>query len=144
MSKYIKFSIFSILVLVIAACGSQAAGPAADKPLDLDGLTSALAEQGAAVTENGTVLQPFFEPEGQVLSINGQDVQVFEFASQEAALEAAGTIAADGGSVGTSMMAWMDTPHFFQSGRLILLYVGSDGATLDLLSAAAGPQIAGG
>ena len=40
---------------------------------------------GAAVDLAGAVSQPFFAPQGQVLRVNGEDVQVFEFASAEEA-----------------------------------------------------------
>lgn len=107
-------------------------------------LVDALRAAGAQVEAGDTLSQPFFDPQAQVISVDGQDVQVFEFADAAAASAAAGTVSADGTSVGTSMMTWMDTPHFFRVEKLILLYVGSDQATLELLQEVAGPQFAGG
>jgi hypothetical protein len=54
------------------------------------------------------------------------------------------TVAPGGGSVGTSTAAWLDTPHFYQSANLIVLYVGSDPSTLAVLEAVMGIQFAGG
>ncbi len=55
----------------------------------------------------------------------------------------ASKVAPDGGSVGTSMMMWIDTPHFYKAGRIIVLYLGKDKSLLDLLNKVMGPQFAG-
>ena len=55
----------------------------------------------------------------------------------------ASQVAPDGGSIGTSMVSWMDAPHFYKTGRIIALYVGSDQTILDLLEKVMGPQFAG-
>ena len=48
-----------------------------------------------------------------------------------------------GGSIGTSMVTWMDTPHFYKAGHIIVFYVGSDTTILGLLEQMPGPQFAG-
>lgn len=111
---------------------------------DYVSLVDALRAAGAQVEPGDNLSQPFFEPQAQIIHVNGQDVQVFEFADEAAAQAAAETVSADGTSVGTSMMTWMGTPHFFRVDKLILLYVGSDEATLELLQEVARPQFAGG
>ncbi len=52
-------------------------------------------------------------------------------------------ISSDGGSIGTSMVTWIDAPHFYKGGRIIVLHVGSDAPVLDLLEGALGSQFAG-
>ena len=99
---------------------------------------------GATVEPVGPVTQPFFTPEGYILKVNGADVQDFEYESEEAMESEAAQVAPDGGSIGTSMVSWMDTPHFYKAGRIIVLYVGSDTAILDLLEQVLGPPFAGG
>jgi hypothetical protein len=42
------------------------------------------------------------------------------------------------------MVSWMDTPHFYKTGKIIVLYVGSDTTVLELLEGVLGPQFAGG
>jgi len=59
--------------------------------------------------------------------VNGNDVQV----------------APDGRSMGTAMVTWVASPHFYMSGTLIVLYVGDDAALQTLLEEALGPQFAG-
>jgi hypothetical protein len=53
-------------------------------------------------------------------------------------------VSADGGSVGTSSMSWMATPHFYQAGKLLVLYVGDNAVVADMLESALGSQFAGG
>ena len=98
---------------------------------------------GAGVEPAGIVKQPFFVPPGQLLTVNGGDVQVFEFASTEEAATAASTVSTDGSSIGTSMVAWVAAPHFYQAGKLIVIYVGSDGGDINLLEEVVGSQFAG-
>ena len=89
------------------------------------------------------VSQVFFDAEGHILKVNGADVQVFEYESPEAMENEASLVSSDGGSIGTSMVAWVDVPHFYKASRMIVLYVGNDAAVLDLLENALGPQFAG-
>jgi hypothetical protein len=41
------------------------------------------------------------------------------------------------------MVTWVAAPHFYQAGRILVLYVGDDPAILELLEGALGPQFAG-
>ncbi len=98
---------------------------------------------GAAVDLAGAVSQPFFAPQGQVLRVNGEDVQVFEFASAEEADTVTQRISADGSSIGTSMVGWVAPPHFYKAGQLIVIYVGSDDGVISALQKGMGAQFAG-
>jgi hypothetical protein len=82
--------------------------------------------------------------EGNTLKVNGADVQVFEYENAEAMELDSSQIAPDGSSNATTMITWIDTPHFYKSGRIIALYIGSDEAVLGLLENALGSQFAGG
>ena len=95
----------------------------------------------------------YFAPQGQVLTVNGEDIQAFEFGSAEEADAAAGGVSATGSSIVTtmadgtqkaSMVTWVVPPHFYKAGKLIVLYVGCDGDVIDALQEAMGPQFAGG
>ncbi len=82
--------------------------------------------------------------------MNGNEVQVFRFVTSSAAGTAAAAVAPDGYSIGAAegarvtVVEWMAAPHFFRRGSLIVLYVGDDVATLQLLRDVVGPQFAGG
>ena len=88
---------------------------------DKGGLIAALQASGGTVETGDSISQPFFTPAGSIIKVNGTDVQVFEYESVEAMESEASQVSADGGSIGTSMVAWMDTPHFYKTDKIIVL-----------------------
>ncbi len=104
-----------------------------------------LRAKGARVeltSENAS--QPFFTVTGRIVNVNGEGVQVFEYPNAAMAEREAKLVSPSGSPVGTSMITWMAPPHFYRSGPVIALYVGSNGAVTKALEAALGPQFAGG
>lgn len=108
---------------------------------DTNGLIDTLRAEGVRVESGGTLSQAFFSVVGRVITVNGADVQVFEYPDAAAARTEASLISADGGSVGTTMVTWVATPHFYTKGRLIVLYVGDDADMRGILEFALGPQL---
>ena len=143
--------IFLLLGCVLAVSGcatdSLTASPVGStEPLAVEDqatLISALEGSGATVEIGEPVSQVFFSAEGTVLKVNGVDVQVFEYQSPEEMENEASQVSPDGGSIGTSMVTWIDVPHFYKTNRIIVLYVGNDASVLDVLESALGPQFAG-
>jgi hypothetical protein len=154
--------IISLLAIVYAlsGCGNQSptftpetvtpsTEPLATVPVeapnveDQASLLLALQSSGATAEVVDTVIQDFFTPEGSIVMVNGESVQVFEYESVEAMESEASQVASDGSSVGTSMMMWIDAPHFYRAGRIIVLYVGSNTTVLTLLDNVMGSQFAG-
>jgi len=135
--------------LIVSACGSigtstptaESIGPPAVE--DQASLIVALETAGATVEAGDSVEQAFFSAVGQIIKVNGANVQVFEYESAETMESEASQVAPDGGSIGTSMVTWMDTPHFYKAGRIIVLYIGSDTTILSLLEDILGSQFAG-
>lgn len=115
----------------------------APKVEDQASLLLGLQTAGATTELVDTVIQDFFTPEGSSIKVNGANIQVFEYENAEAMEREASQVAPDGGSVGTSMMMWVDTPHFYKAGRIIVLYIGNNASILKLLDNAIGPQFAG-
>lgn len=140
----------AILRLLGAALGAQIAGGPAGQTatrepvLDRLSLVDALRAAGASVGAAGEVTQPFFSVAGQIITVDGDEVQVFEYAAAPAAAAEAQQVAPDGRSAGTTRVAWQATPHFYQSGRVTVFYLGDEARTLSLLEALVGPQFAGG
>jgi predicted small secreted protein len=149
MKRQVWMILLLVFALLVSGCAnnSLAAGPDVttepDSVQDKATLLDSLQDAGATVEEGDPLAQPFFTPEGSILKVNGADVQVFEYESRESMEEEASQVMPDGGSIGRSMVAWMDTPHFYKAGKIIVLYVGSDEAVLSLLEKALGPQFAG-
>lgn len=140
------------LVYTTSSCkgGSALKVPSTTTPLttrvvlDQAELLTKLRSAGATAEVADTVHQDFFTPEGVLITIDDEeDIQVFEYQTAPAMEQEASQVAPDGNSVGTSMMMWVDNPHFYKSGRLIVLYLGDNPATLSLLNKVMGSQFAG-
>ncbi|MCH7738028.1 MAG: hypothetical protein IH872_11585 [Chloroflexi bacterium] len=76
-------------------------------------------------------------------AVNDALVHVWEFPSEDEAEAGADTVGPDGFSVGRAFVDWTDSPHFYSSGTLIVLYVGNDVEILTLLEGIVGRQFAG-
>lgn len=125
------------------AAGDTGAGvmpPAGDTPPFMDAWMSA----GAAVSVGGEVPSPLFEgSSGQTYLVNDEEIQVYQFTDVAAAEAAAATVSPDGGMINDVSVRWAGAPHFYRQGNMIIVYVGSDVATLDLLSGSFGEPFAG-
>ena len=141
------------LGLLRASCGNSAALPTpppspeasavSDRgpALDQEGLLSALRGAGGEVALKGPVQQPFLSVEGAVITLNGAEVQVFEYPDTELAREEAKRLAA-AATGGGSQPNWNGTPHVFAGGRMLVLYVGDDRDIFTRLQRVLGPSIA--
>ena len=137
-AKSLSTAVLFVVLLLVSACST------AEALEDYAGLTGALEAAGESVEPGGPVEQPFLSEPGQILRVNGMDVQVFEYESAEQLEADAAKISPEGGSTDTTMITWMATPHFFKSGQLLVLYVGDDAGTLNVLESVLGEQFAGG
>lgn len=106
-------------------------------------LIRTLRSRGHKVVRKVRVEQPFLSVKGQIIKIDDQDVQVFEYRTAQAAQLDANKISPTGSSAVTSIPMWIAPPHFFRAGRLIVLYVGADRSVLQELVDVLGPQFAG-
>jgi hypothetical protein len=90
----------------------------------------------------------FFDQQGRMLLIGDEAFQVFPFETAELGREAEASVSPDGTSIGTSMVMWVEAPHFYHYDggapeSVIVIYPGSDPAVLSLLETVIGPQFAG-
>ena len=115
-------------------------GPVEDYVSLIDSLRAA----GAEVEPDGPMSQVFLSVAGQIIRVNGEDVQVYEYPDEATADADVAQIPPDGTSFRTVMVTWIAPPHFFRTGRLIVLYVGSNTDVLTALESVLGPQFAGG
>lgn len=99
---------------------------------------------GATVVAGGQVPASLFEgATGQTYIVNDVELQVYQFADAAAAETAAGTISADGGMINDAAVRWAGPPHFYRQDNVIVVYIGDDAATLDLLGGTFGTPFAG-
>ncbi len=73
------------------------------------------------------------------MKVNGEAVQVFRYANTRAAQSEAKRVS----GTGASMAMWIAPPHFYRSGKLIVLYVGKNETISGLLTTVLGAQFAG-
>ena len=144
-----SFALIAALILlqIAAACaqaGSTAALDSVAKPAgDVLIWLDAMRAHGARVELMGEVEQPFLSVTGSMVQVNGEDVQVFAYPGAADVETQAARISPDGGTVGTSKIHWIGTPHFFKQGKLLVLYVGENSGVLRILEGILGRQFAG-
>jgi len=95
------------------------------------------------VTQSGEITQTFFSVKGRIINVNGEDVQVFEYTKIADADAETSLVSPDGSSVGTNMITWISTPHFFKKEKLIIIYIGDNNNIINGLEKALGKQFAG-
>ena len=113
-------------------------------------LRVALADEGVRVRVKDGVAQPFLDAdEMAVARLRGgalrrpAEVWVYAYDDREAAAADAAMIGPDGQPEG-SRITWVEPPHFYRQGDVIVLYLGTDDEVLDLLRAVLGEPFATG
>jgi hypothetical protein len=91
--------------------------------------------------------QPFLSISSHLLSVNGERVEAYEYASVAAAESDGKNVSAGARLVktpqGSTMMDWPGPPHVYKSGRVIVQYAGLNSGVITLLVKPLGPQFAG-
>ena len=131
-------------LVVLSACGGDNPSSPDSTAFDLSALIQRLRDQGATVESIRSIAQPFFSVAGQVLRVNGEEVQAFEYATETDARAEGASVSPNGFTIGTTMVSWVATPHFYLMGSVIAIYVGDNQAVLGPLRAVLGAQFAGG
>jgi hypothetical protein len=106
-------------------------------------LVQSLRAEKFAVQDEGPVKQPFFSVPGKVISVDGEHVQIFEYADRASAEKDAALVSPDGMTVGLTRPHWLAPPHFYRRQNVIVLYLGSDARLIKALERRLGPPFAG-
>ena len=135
-----------ILVLALLTASCEKANPVGPSGLaSTNALLTALQQQGATVTPGDMLPRgsnPFFSTNAQVVLVNSEHINVFEYATSAAAESDAAKVSADGSSVGSTIITWVGPPHFYKSGLLIVTYAGSADSVIQPLEAVLGKPFA--
>ena len=115
----------------------------AEQPKGIGVLVSDLVGLGSAVAQGKSVSQPFFSVAGEETIVDGETVQVFTYASPEAAKADADLVSPQGNPIGASMVSWVSTPHFYLKDSLLVIYVGMNVGVIERLETVMGPEFAG-
>lgn len=82
---------------------------------------------------------------GRLVCVGGKEVRVYLFESEQAAATAADRIDPDDPShVGAAIVEWAGNPRFWHRGPILVLYLGEDQETEDLLTEVLGTPFARG
>jgi hypothetical protein len=125
--------------------------PSSDKPVkqfdgkvvDYQTLIAAIESRGLSVEPTEEIEDSAFAVPIKVISVAGMDLQVYEFDSESDADAAKQIVSPDGTEIGLSIIRWMDTPHFYSQGKIIVQYIGQNPEMLNLLDSILGNQFAG-
>ena len=135
--------IFLMAAMSLVACRVSLSSPQPAPAADLVTFIDSLRASGASVELGEAVDQPFFSAPGKTIILNGEDVQVFQYLGVATAKTQAALVALDGNTIGASKPTWMESPHFFRQGKLLVLYIGSNDQVLKMLTTVLGRQFAG-
>ncbi len=110
---------------------------------DYDSFIEAMSRHGTTTEFVEELGDSSFSVPVKIVSVDGEHVQVFEFSSATEAQDASLMVSEDGTEIGTSIIRWIDAPHFYTQDKLIVLYVGHNQDTLNLLDSLLDKQFAG-
>lgn len=137
----------AILFISISACSPQPAATTKPTQVSTGPATQSLADEfraaGANVAFSIRLTQPFFSVGGIVLTVNGEDLQVFEYPDEASVQADADAISPDANVINGEDMAWIAPPHFYSRANLMILYMGDNADTLLLIEQVIGEQFAG-
>jgi len=127
---------FLFLAIAIAGC-------TASMETSLSGVVAALRAENVDVKEVETLEQPFYAVPAHIFTADGEDLQLYEFASAAEAERAAAQVDARGSTIGTTKMSWLAPPHFFRKDRVIAIHLGYSASTRAALERVMGKPFAG-
>jgi hypothetical protein len=127
--------------------------PSSDEPIvPFEGMATDYLSLVNAIQSRGVLIEHIDEIASEsssfsvpihVISVGGVDVQIYEFASESDAKTASLTVSEDGTEIGLSVIRWMDEPHFYTNGKIIVQYIGHNPEIMNLLESFLGKQFAG-
>ncbi len=134
----------SIATPVSPTATATPAAPTAEPPYTTADLLADLAAQGARVEAlPGSVTKPYLSVPGVVVQVNGQPVQLFQYADAAALAADVAGLAPNASSINGRPLVWPAAPHFWRKGGLLALAVSNDQSLVALISSVMGAQFAG-
>ncbi len=121
------------------AAGCRPSGP--PRIETADDLTEAVQDLGTTTLDVGEAAADGFGVVGRRIQIGSAEIEAYEYESVEGREAVSSTIPPEATSIGGLPAAWADRPHIWTAGRLIVVYVGTDGGTVLLLSSLMGDSI---
>ena len=157
----IRFLITCLLLLGILSTIGCALRPSGDVVMDFEYMVNDLRLSGVIINETGDAFllglgrEPVFSGKGKYIRLSGEKapINVWEYRDEEAALTEVEFISRDGFDIRrppgpddegfAGHYDWIAPPHWYQSGKIIVLYVGETLELRILLNELLGEQFAG-
>lgn len=141
----------SLFAILMAAACSIGCAVDSGTATEYAGLVNSLRQAGVTVEPRGEVASHFLSAELRLVAVNDSDVLVWEYEDATAAETEAAGISPDGFALRTLAQGtqriiaieWVGPPHFYKTGKLVVLYVGESEVVIDALESVLGPQFAG-
>jgi hypothetical protein len=121
-------------LLLVAGCVEPGA-------TSLDDVRTDLAREGAVVRTIGTTIGLPFSVGPTRVEVDGREIRVFEYRDTALRESDSSAITMGGYRVHGSPVEWPTPPLFWAEGRVLVLYVGEDGALIDILTRVLGPPL---
>lgn len=140
-------SILVVAAIQLACQSDSAPTKSGDQRQAVSDYASFIERLRSLNTELGNIenlSQPFLSVPGRSIELYREQLQVFEYESVDAANRESQLVDPSGSSVGTTMITWTGTPHFYRQGRVIVIYVGDNAQIIKILGEVFGSQFAGG
>lgn len=127
---------------VSGATSQVTEAPASNQVTDFNSFVTLLKAGGATVSLGQTVSQAAFPVSGKSITVNGEDVLVFEFTSVSNREATSNLISSNGTSLGNQVLTWAGSPTIWAAGQLIVVYMGTSSTTRQQLDGILGNPIA--
>jgi len=111
--------------------------------MDYDNFVQEMAKDSVKIEMSGQLTESFIGAVPKIIKIDNAEAQIFEYSNESEMERNSAEINSDGSSVGNTMITWIDKPHFFKRGKIIMLYLGKDNNTLAKIEKILGKQFAG-
>lgn len=121
-----------------AACAHSPQDQAPPPVVTSDDLVQALKKAGADVQLDTGAEGPFLEVPARSIAVDGSNVLIYEYGTEDERQVVSDSISADKTIVGGKTVAWSAHPKIWTTGRLIVAYTGRDGGTILLLNSLLG------
>lgn len=154
MKKFINVLIMVVFVLILSGCSNTGLGQQIESKdntvinqhaIDYDTFVTALKTNGYSPEEiiptQGDTDHSLFSVPSKGIHLNGGSILIYEFSDNDIAISQSKTISNDGSQIGNAQIEWIDQPHFYLQGKIIVGYIGSNKYILNDLSKILGEPI---
>jgi len=154
MKKFRIILVMVLFVMILSGCSNTEVGQQIkskdntvinQQVIDYDTFFTALKINGyspeAIIQTQGDTDHSLFSVPSKGIKLNGGSVIVYEFSDNDIALFQSKTISNDGSQIGYAQIEWIDQPHFYVQGKIIVGCIGSSQTLLNDLSKIIGEPI---